>query len=45
MLGVEDHSLAVREDTNGTWWQMISGTSEFYVDWCFGVVVGDESST
>jgi len=29
-LGVEDHSLAVREDTDGTWWQIIIRFSEFY---------------
>jgi len=44
-LSVENNSLAVRKDANGTWWHIVVRTSETYGCWYFGVVVGDESST
>jgi len=43
-LGVEDHSLAAKENTTGTWWKKIICVSKLYGGWIFGVVVSDESS-
>lgn len=45
LLSIEDHSLAVREDANGMWWQEIVLSPPINSCLDGGVIIGYESRT